>query len=194
MKIRPMLGEFELDGLEHVESLESRALVEHRVPGLAGNYFQDMGTIPNAILIIGSKHGDEARDTFLEGIRAIFNAGEPTTFVADINTATDLTDVVIEDLQVAELGGSPNSFRYLLRLRKYVPPPEPPATGSLDTGILGDALGAVGAMDVLDSLVSLPAIADPTVPLNGIMDGVKAATSSLAEAAAPLSQIFGIES
>ncbi len=41
MKIKPMLGEFNLDGIEYIESGESRALVEHRVPGLEGNYFQD---------------------------------------------------------------------------------------------------------------------------------------------------------
>jgi hypothetical protein len=193
MKIKPMLGEFELDGIEHVESLESRALVEHRVPGLAGNYFQDMGTIPNVILIIGSKQGDEARDTFLQGIRAIFNAGQPTTFVADINTATDLTDVVIEDLQVAEIGGSPHSFRYRLRLRKYIPPPEPPATGLLDEGILGDALGALDAMNVLDSLVSLPDLADPSQPLTEAMEGIRSATAGLAGATEPLKGLFGIE-
>ena len=71
MKIKPMLGEFELDGIEYIESAESRALVEHRVPGLAGNYFQDMGTVPNAIVIAGSKSGDEERDNFLTGVREI---------------------------------------------------------------------------------------------------------------------------
>ena len=54
MKIKPMLGDFELDGIEYIESSESRALVEHSVPGLAGNYFQDMGTVPNTIIIVGN--------------------------------------------------------------------------------------------------------------------------------------------
>ena len=98
-----MLGSFELTGIEYVESSESRALVEHRVPGLAGNYLQDLGSVPNRIVIAGTRHGDEARDAFLTGIRELFNAGEPTTFVADINTATDITDVVVEDVQVTEL-------------------------------------------------------------------------------------------
>ena len=190
MKIKPMLGEFALEGIEYVEAAESRALVEHRVPGLAGNYFQDMGSAPDAIMIAGSRFGDEARDGFLEGIRAIFNKAEPTTFVADINTATDITDVVVEDLQVAELGDG-QSFRYLLRLRKYVPPPEPPSTSLLDAGILDDALGALGVMDVLDSLVSIPDLADPSAPLKGAMDGVKSATSGLSGAMAPLERIFG---
>jgi hypothetical protein len=191
MKIKPMLGSFALEGLEYVESTESRALVEHRVPGLAGNYLQDMGAVPNAIVLIGSRYGDEARDAFLEGIRAIFTRGEPTTFVADINTATDITDVVIEDLKVAEIGGSPHTFRYMLKIRKYVKPPEPPKTDLLDTSILDDALGALGAMDLLDNLVTIPDIGDPSTPLKGAMDAVKNATQGLADAAAPLKQIFG---
>ena len=190
MKIKPMLGEFALEGIEYVEALESRALVEHRVPGLAGNYFEDMGSAPDVIVIEGSRYGDDARDSFLQGIRDVFNKGEPTTFVADINTATDITDVIIEDLHVAEISDG-QSFRYRLRLRKYVPPPEPPATDLLDTDILGDALGALGAMDLLDSLVSIPDLADPTAPLKGAMDGVKGATGGLAGATAPLTRIFG---
>ena len=67
-----------------IESSESRALAEHRVPGLDGSYFQDLGPVPDTIVISGTKHGDE----FLNGIRKIFNAGGPTTFVADINTGT----------------------------------------------------------------------------------------------------------
>lgn len=193
MKIKPMLGSFELPGIEYIESTESRALVEHRVPGLKGNYFQDMGTIPNLITIVGSRQGDDSRDEFLTSIREIFNNGEPTTFVADINTATDITDVVIQDLEVAEIGGVADSFRYVIKIRKYVPPPEPPQTDLLDTGILDDALGALGAMDILDSLVSIPDLADPTEPLKGAMDGVKEATKGLSEIASPLNKIFGIE-
>jgi hypothetical protein len=193
MKIKPMLGDFELDDIEYIESSESRALVEHRVPGLAGNYFQDMGTVPNTIVIVGTKTGDETRDEFLTAIREIFNKGEQTTFVADINTATDITDVVIQDLEVAEISGAPDSFRYIIKLRKYIEPPEPPATGLLDTGILGDALAALGVMDLLDNLVTIPDVGDPSVPLNGAMDGVRSATQGLAEATAPLNQIFGIE-
>jgi hypothetical protein len=179
MKIKPMLGEFALEDIEYIESSESRALVEHRVPGLAGNYFQDLGTVPNTIVICGTKVGDDARDTFLTGIREIFNKGEPTTFVADINTATDLPQVVIEDLQVAEIGGSANSFRYLIKLRKYIEPPEPPSNSSFDLGILDDALNLTNVLDVLDALSSIPNLGDPTQSLRGALDGVKSATNGL---------------
>jgi N-acetyl-anhydromuramyl-L-alanine amidase AmpD len=185
-----MLGSFAIDGIEYIESFESRVLVEHRVPGLAGNYFQDMGTVPNTIVISGTKNGDEARDNFLTGIREIFNKGEPTTFVADINTATDITDVVIEDLDVTEIGGNPDSFRYLVKLRKYVKPPEPPQTSLLDTDILGDALNIVDALDVLDALGSIPNLGDPTEPVRGALDMVKAATGGLDQAVNDLRDLF----
>ena len=191
MKIKPMLGEFALDGIEYIESSESRALVEHRVPGLAGNYFQDLGTVPNAILIAGSKSGDEARDNFLTGIREIFNKGEPTTVVADINTATDITDVIVEDLEVAEIGGRADSFRYLIKLRKYVEPPEPPATDLLDAGILGDALSLTDALNALDALGSIPDFSDPTAPLRGTLDEVKSVVEGLSGVSASLNELFG---
>ncbi len=172
MKVKPMLGEFALDDIEYIESSESRALVEHRVPGLAGNYLQDTGTIPNIIWIEGSKAGDEARDNFLTGIRKIFNDGQPTSFVADINTATEITDVLIEELEVMEFAGSESSFRYVLKLRKYVKPPEPPS--NLDAGILSDALAAVDVFNLLDAFVSIPDIGDPSKPLSGAFDQVRA--------------------
>ncbi len=179
MKITPMLGEFELDGIEYVESVERRALVEHRVPGLAGSYYQDMGSAPNAILIVGTQTGDQKRDDFLTGIRDIFNAGEPTTFTADINTATDLTDVVIQDLHVSEVGGASSTFRYAVTLRRYVEPPEPPATDLLDAGILDDALSVTDALDALDALSSVPDFGDPTPPLRESLSGVEGATEEL---------------
>lgn len=179
MKIKPMLGEFQLDGIEYVESAERRALVEHRVPGLAGSYFQDMGSAPNALLIVGTQAGDQDRDDFLTGIREIFNKGEPTTFVADINTATDLTDVVIQDLQVAEVGGESSTFRYSITLRRYVEPPEPVSTDLLDEGILDDALSVTDALDALDALGSIPSLGDPTPPLRDSLTGVQNATQGL---------------
>jgi hypothetical protein len=174
-----MLGEFSLKGIEYIESSESRTLVEHLVPGLDGSYFQDMGAVPNTIVVVGSRHGDEARDEFLNGIRKIFNSGEPTTFVADINTATDVASVIVEDLQVAEVAGSAHGFRYMIKLRKYIEPPQPPAAGGLDTSILSDARNLIGVLDVIDALGSIPDLGDPTPPLRSALDGVRMATTGV---------------
>ncbi len=48
--------------------------------------------MPKIVVIVGTKHGDEARDYFLNGIHQILNAGELTTWVADFNTAADIKD------------------------------------------------------------------------------------------------------
>jgi hypothetical protein len=191
MKAKPMLADFALDGIHVIESFERRALAEHRVPGLAGSYLQDMGTEANRIVIAGSKTGDDDRDTFLEGIRALFNKGEAITFTADINTATELTDVLIEDLQVAEVSGSPDTFRYVIALRKYVKPPEPPPAGMLDAGILADAESLVDTLSTLDELGSIPNIGDPTKPLEGAVGDVQGATSTLPGIVDRLSILFG---
>lgn len=191
MKIKPMLGELALEDVEYIESLESRAIAEHRVPGLAGAYLQDLGTAPNEILIVGSKSGDDARDAFLEGIRAIFNAGEPTTFVADILTATEIDEVVLTELHVAEAAVDQPAFRYRMTIRKYVRPPEPPPTGMLDGGILDDALGLADTLEALDALASLPNLGDPTPPLRNAMDGVAAVTSGLETALGDLDRVLG---
>ncbi len=193
MKIKPMLGEFALDDIEHIQSSESRALVEHRVPGLAGSYFQDMGSVPNTITIRGSKTGDDARDTFLTGMRELFNKGEPTTFVADINTATDITQVVIEDLDVEEIGGVPDSFRYMVTLKKYVEPPEPPATGLLDEGIFGDAMSLMDGLNAIDALGSISNLGDPTPPVRESLDIVKVATGGLDGVVSDLNDLFNKE-
>lgn len=191
MKIKPMIGDFAIDDVEFIESVESRALAEHRVPGLAGDYLQDLGTRPNEILIVGSKHGDDPRDTFLTAIRGIFNRGEPTTFVADILTATDIADVMVTDLNVAEIAGPRPSFRYAITIRKYVKPPEPRPTGLLDGGILGDAMSLADALDALDALASIPNLGDPTPPLRQALDRVKAATSGVDSIVGDLNRLFG---
>ena len=80
-----------------------------------------------AVEIRGSLQGDEARDDFLTSVREKFRAGDPVSFVADITTATELDQVVIEELEVEEVNEAAGSFRYRVVLREYVEPPEPPA-------------------------------------------------------------------
>jgi tetratricopeptide (TPR) repeat protein len=193
VKVKPMLGSFELEGIEAIDSFERRALVEHRVPGLAGSYFQDLGTAPNTIVISGTRHGDDAREAFLSGIRDLFNKGEETTFAADITTATDITDVVIEDLDVAEIGGSPDSFRYRITIRKYVKPPEPPAAGlpGLDSDLLDQASSVMDAVNTIDALGSVPNLGDPTPPLKDAVGNVSTATSGVDPAVAGLDEKLG---
>jgi hypothetical protein len=92
---------------------------------------------------------------------------------------------------VAEVGGSASSFRYLVKLRKYVKPPEPPSTDLLDTSLLDDALSVVDALEALDALGSIPNLGDPTAPLRQALDGIQAATTGLDTTVADLRNLFG---
>jgi hypothetical protein len=199
VKVKPLLGELELPGIERIGALESRQLVEVSVPGLDGSYHQDLGRSALRLLIRGTLAGDEARDGFLEEVRALLTSGEPVSFVADITTATDLEEVLISDLEVAEVAGSADTFRYQLTLTEYVEPPTPApgaAMGfgdlaSLDDAIAGIAGSIFDVMQVPDLLTSLPELSDPTPPLAATLDGVKGAMAALTSVADDLTTLFG---
>lgn len=193
--ITPILGDLELSGLQRITTGEQRALVEHRVPGMAGSAFQDLGRSAARITLKGLFSGATA-PSLLKALRASFHAAEPLPFTADITTATEIIDVLIEDLQVVEVAGRPRTFACHLVLRES-PPPLPP-TGSraaFDAGILDDARDlfdqAIALEEVLDTLGSVPDFADPTVPLEGTLVGVKTALGALDHVTSALNAFFG---
>ncbi len=193
--VTPMLGDLELASLQRITTGERRALVEHRVPGMAGSAFQDLGRSAARIELGGLLAGEEALAD-LETLRGSFEAAEPLPFTADITTATEIVDVLIEDLQVVEVAGRPQTFAYRLALRER-PPPPPPADpfAALDAGILDDAQDlfdeALALEDVLDTLGSVPDLADPTEPLQGTLSGVNEALDSLGGVTSALGALFG---
>src|SRR5687768_4445461 len=119
MTIRPLIGRWEVPRIERIRARESRRLSTLPVPGLAGDLHQDMGQAAVAVEIIGSLDNDEARDEFLAEARALFDAGEPTDFIADVTSDSELERVLIEAFEVEEVGGSPDAFRYRIVLREY---------------------------------------------------------------------------
>lgn len=199
MKVKPMIGEYEVPGIQRIGTVEGRALVEIPVPGLDGSYLQDLGGGLTSIVIEGTLAGDEARDAFLASMRATLVAGEPVDFVADITTATSIEKVRIADLDVAETATSPDTFRYLIALRQHV---EPPPTGpgadmgfgdltDLTAGLDLEALSIFDALQIPDVLGSVPDISDPTPPLTGIVDGVKSALAPIDGIRYTLDTLFG---
>ncbi len=194
-----MLADIELSGVQEIHTDEERAIVEHRVPGMAGAVLQDLGRGATAIMLTGVFHGEEVLDD-LEGLRETFQAGEPVLFTADITTATDVSDVLIDDLVVREVAGRPNTYRYDIVLMEYVPPPAPALTGPetpIDAEIEAEADGFLDA--VTDGLVDLPAVeglldidlVDPTAPLTGIVDGLSTSVDGLDDVLASLSDLLG---
>lgn len=198
MSLRPMLDDWNIPGIQSIQSLEKRRFVELQIPGKAGNLYQDMHIDPVSVAIVGSVYGDETGEQFLTDIREKFHAGEPITFVADIVHATEVQYVLIDSLQISENAVFPEQWDYAMVIKESPPPPPPTdVLGDLDSGLLDDAAGfmdsVTGALDVIDGLGSVPDIGDPTPQVRAAMDQVTEATSGLQDAASLLSGLFADE-
>lgn len=122
--IRPMLDDFELPLVQSLRTEEDQVWVEHGVPALEGSLFQRLGRAPTRVLIHGAAADDESL-AHLERLRQLFQAAAPVPFVADIMTATRVTQVLVADLAVREVAGKPQQFHYWITLLEYVPTPDP---------------------------------------------------------------------
>ncbi|MEM8960467.1 MAG: hypothetical protein AAGD38_03230 [Acidobacteriota bacterium] len=200
MIIRPMVGGWEVPSIEAIRVLEHRRLARFAVPGLDGMLQQDLGAGGLCIEIRGSLSGDEARDTFLEALQEAFRAAEPVSFSADIITATELEQVLIEHFDVREVNISDRAFEYRIVLRQYVEPPEPSlglddlSTPELDADL--DFLADLGldGLDLPDLLIDLPAISDPVEPVRPALEGVRQAVGGLGDLLGGLSDTLGVDS
>ncbi len=204
MNIKPMIGELDVPGLQRIGADQVRRIADISVPGLEGGLSQDLGSESILILIEGSLASDEARDGFLESVREMYDAGEPVDFVADIVTATEVFQVLIQRLNVTEVAGSASPFQYQLVLRQYVPPPEPATDSGFGDGFggledLGPDLGLdldLEAGDLFDlmeipDLLSLPDFTDPTAPLSTALDGIRSSMGGLDGISSTLDSLFG---
>ncbi len=200
MKIKPMLGGYEVPGIQRIGAIERRRVVEIPVPGLSGSYHQDLGASAASIRIEGTLSGDDSREGFLTEVRDKFSTGDPVDFVADITTATEIDQVIISDLKVQEVAGAPDSFRYALTITQHTEPPPPPAAGAdlgfgdltgLDLSLDLEAVSLLDLMQIPDLLGSVPDFKDPTPPLRGTLDGVKTAMEGLGGITTSLADLFG---
>lgn len=156
MAKQPMLDQVELQQVDEVETEEREVLEQHSVPALEGDFLQDLGRRASRVTLTGTLTGPAAGDG-LKSLRETFRAAEPVPFVEDIATATKVDKVLIEEMDVRELAGKPESFEYALTLLEFSPPPETAA--GIDTDIAADAEKLVnnvtGGLDVLKQLASM---------------------------------------
>ena len=184
-----MLDDLSLPLVQDVRTFEERAWVTHAVPGLDGAAHQHLGRWPLVITVLGVLAGDTSLEQ-LEKLRKKFQEHNPLPFVADIATATEIQNVVVDDLRTTEVAGRPQEYRYVLRLVEFVPPPPPPqplAAPGVDldaSGLLDDLTGALG------DLLNLPDLANPLPPLQSLVDGVATTASQIGNALQPLSDLF----
>ena len=179
-----MIGEWEVPRIERIGTVEGRRLARLSVPGLVGDLHHDLGRHSLVVEIVGSLHGDDARDDFLQTVCASRSTrGDPLAFVADITTATELEQVLIEGLELQESNDSADSFRYTVRLRQYVEPPEPPPPIDdlgADLGPDLDALADLGldGLDLPNLLGDVPRSATRRRRSSEALDGVKTAVGA----------------
>jgi len=191
-----MIGGWEPPKIERIAAAEHRRLAVLPVPGLSGDLHQDLGRGALAVEIVGSLQGDEARDTFLKDIREKFLAGEAVDFVADIVKESELEQVLIEILEVEEVAGDADAFRYRIVLREYTEPPEPPAPTAdfgLDLDAELDALADLG-LDMLDLpaiVADIPQIGDLLQPIKPAAENLKQSLSQAGTLLNPLRDLLG---
>ena len=156
------IGKIELSGVQDLHTEEARTLVEQRVPEQQGSVFQDLGREPLTIVIDGLLFGADALSS-LETLRQAHAKAEPQSFAADLVVGTDLTEVVIEDFRVRQLAGYRDRFRFSLRLREHIEPPQASdaAMADVNAGVATDAAawgdGSLAAAGVLQDPASLAA-------------------------------------
>ena len=144
MNIKPMLDRWEIKGIEKISTDEIRDLREHEIPGLDGSLFQNAGAVPTHIRISGSLYADDVKENFLRKLREKFRAGKPLNFSADITTATEVKQVIIEDLFFKEVAQNPEQLHYSITLKEHLPDPQPQQKQALNnlTQQIEDAAGS----------------------------------------------------
>jgi outer membrane protein OmpA-like peptidoglycan-associated protein len=144
-----MLGDLELEQVQLVETGEDQVVTRHPVPGLEGDFLQDLGRRAARVRLTGVLTAAETLP-HLADLRKAFHAGEPVAFVSDITSATLVDKVLIERMDVREAAGRPNAFEYRFALREFleaqkidtedviIPPPPPPEveTGKLSVTVV----------------------------------------------------------
>jgi outer membrane protein OmpA-like peptidoglycan-associated protein len=125
---RPMLGDLELEQVQVLETDEDQVVTHHPVPALDGGFVQSIGRRAARLRLTGVLTASPTLESIAE-LRTKFLAAQPVSFVSDISTATFIDEVLIEDLDVRELAGTPERLEYRFVLREYAEPepiePEP---------------------------------------------------------------------
>jgi hypothetical protein len=136
-----MLDDLELPQVQHITTVDHRAVAAHTIVGHDGSVLQNLGRHATEVVVHGVATGPQA-DDLAARLDATLRDGTPVSFVADITADVQLERVVVIDLSVAEVAGHPDRVAYGLTLREFTEPPAQAPTG-VDNAILGDAAGLV---------------------------------------------------
>lgn len=160
------IGKVELIGVQDIHTEETRNLVEQRVPDQKGSLFQDLGRDPVTVVIIGLLFGSEVLSN-LEQLRQAQEKADPLSFAADIAIGTELTEVIIEDLKIRQLAGYVDRYRFAIRVREHVEPPESPEKS---LAVVNEGIAADADAFAADSIAAGGALQDPSNLSNVLAD------------------------
>lgn len=166
----PMIDDLELGAVQMVRTETEQGFARQRIAGLDGTLHQHVGRQSHRVLLAGLLVGDSAVEDLatLQGIAA---SGDEVSFTADISTALEIDQMVVESF-AAEQGVGSTQTAFAMRLAESPPLPPPAevsAFGGLgefglgdmgfDPGALGDVLGDIAdqagaAMDAVDSAIA----------------------------------------
>jgi len=158
--------------------------------------FQDLNRQPTRIVIEGSVFGEQPGLDFLGAVREKYSAGEAMTFTSDIVSGADLQYVLLRQLHVQAEASAPDQIDYAVWLVESPPPPPPGGLlDGIDGGLLDAAAGmldsAMGALDALSALASVPELSDPTKPLADIVGSTGPAMAQLGKIGGGLRDLLG---
>lgn len=180
----PMIDGIELKAVQHIQQETASGFVEQHVVGLEGTLHQKLGRRSYRVELRGYLVPDTAADD-LAKLQEKASKGEEVTFTADITTALNIDQMVIEQFRAQQSVGLQGQIAYHMTLAES-PPLPPPATvsafgglGDFGLGDMGFDVDAIGdvladiqaqagsiidavdtALDVVDQLSALASLAD----------------------------------
>lgn len=189
-----------LDKLLSIEVSEGARFVRHAVPGLDGDLAQALGRPSVQIRVRGIFYGDTAADN-LQTLRGHLLGREPVDFLCELTGQGYFSQVLVDQLNVAQRAGRPDEFDFDCALAEYVPPPPPPAGNPLDgldaglldeaAGLMDDVQNALAAVSDLAGLLAGAAdFANPTTRLPGMLDAFTGASGGAAGALSAIGDLL----
>lgn len=164
----PMIDDIELQAVQQIRQETDQAYVPHRIAGLDGQVHQKLGRRSHRVHLSGVLLPETGAED-LEKLQQKTSEGAQVTFTADITSALEVEQMVIESLAVEQTVGRAGQYSFTITLAES-PPLPPPAElspfgglGDFGVGDLGFDPGALGdlvndiqeqagaVMDTLDS-------------------------------------------
>lgn len=185
------LGGIQLNRVHKITTLEQANLIEHPIPGLAGNIIQNLGRDSVRLQVEGIFYGTTAKDD-LEALRTLYKRREPVDFLAEITGQAYFGQVMLEQFEVFQLAEDPNQFSYRLIVSEYVVLPEkaPPGPSAVEAAIQAEAQSTIDVANAIETM-KLPEFKDPSPLLQGTLKDVKTALEGLSGVKDKITNLFG---